>query len=604
MASTIYSDQIRGLKIYDSESQALKLCRPHQAILKDEIATDVNALVRSRFFQDKFRTLYPADRTGAHFNIRLTDHSLIVQLMREDGRRLNPEGEALTVDLTPTDSQDIIEINQSIIEKADDVYQECQSEHGRSRDTHSTHTIRNRDVRDLRHIPSEDIYDELDSRRSYRRPDLSRISSNDLLDELDARRRDLDDRRIYRRPDSSYDLEPSSRRSRTDAPRRQERSTQREEESPSDALRRARELQLDLQLQASRLSGRSDTTIDQLAPLHEQISRLEQQIQRLSEQLGTTPLTVTASTEASPVLERISDRLVRIEERLNRLENPGSASTTVAASTERPDTTDLTRQIATLTERNEALASQLATLSTPSPTLPHLNDDQFGSLTQLAQEFDAEPVRENEDFPFGKDTQFMDLPEPVRDSIYFQMYTLCNPTRVPDIWRCGEKFFLNQEGLHSNNHLRSLAINRYLLQSLANEFAILGKAQSPSHKVLARFNQLPEVDRIGVLRQFQFLRKNSHEELNTTLDSFLGRGSAPASNEERNESISRYLQAQITDRYGTALSSITEELEELSIELEQTKEQMAAERDQHRLDMERLRLELERLRNPSHQEIH
>lgn len=600
MASTIYSDQIRGLKIYNLESQPLDLCRPHQAILKDEIAADVNALVHSRFFQDKFRTLYPTDRTGAHFNIRLTDHSLIVQLMREDGRRLNPEGEILTVDLNELESQDIIEINQSIIEKADDIYQECQNEHGRSRDTHSTHTIRDRDVSDLRHIPADDIYDELEARRSYRRPDLSRISSNDLLDELDARRRDLNDRRIYRRPDTSHDLEPSSRRSRSDAPRRQERFTQRGTESPSDALRRARELQLDLQLQANRLSGRSDTSIEQLGPLHEQISRLEREIQRLSAQIGTTPPTVAASTDASPVLERISDRLARIEERLNRLENPGLASATITASTERPDTTDLTRQIATLTERNEALTSQLASLSIPSPTLPHLNGDQFERLTRLAQEFDEEPVRENEDFPFGKDSQFMEFPEPVRDSIYFQMYTLCNPTRVPDIWRCGEKFFLNQEGLHSNNHLRSIAINRYLLQSLANEFAILGKAQPPSPELLARFTQLPQDDQIGVLRQFQFLRKKSHEELQVTLESFLGRGSAPASNEERNESISRYLQAQITDRYGTALSSITEELEELSVELEETKEQMAAERDQHRLEMERLRLELESLRTSSH----
>ncbi|MBS0653928.1 MAG: hypothetical protein JSR39_10450 [Verrucomicrobia bacterium] len=596
MTSTLHSDQIRGLKIFDSASQPLKLCRSHQEILRDDIATDVNDLVRSSFFREKFRDLFPADRTGAHFNIRLTDHSLIVQLMREDdsGRRLNPEGQALAIDLSAPDNEEVIEINTTILDKADAIYQECQNEHIRSHRTTVSHPLRSRDVSDLRHVSEDDLRDELEARRRYRRPDLTRVSEDDLRDELDARR-------SYRRSEPRYDREPAYRRTRSDAPDRAERRTRTSpSDTPSDSLRRARELQLDLQLQADRLSRSPTMTIDQLAPLHEQIRRLEQQIQRLSEQLGSpVATTVAASSDPSPVLERINERLGRIEERLNRLENPGTAASTTL-STDRPETqdrtADLSRRIDDLTHRNEELASQLSSMSTPSPTLPHLSNEQFETMTALAKDLDAPSVRGDEDFPFGKDTLFMDFPEPVRDSVYFQMYTLCNPSRVPDIWRCGEKFFLNKEGLHSNNNLRSLAITRYQLQSLGNEFAILGKAQAPSAELLARFTQLPQIDQIGVLRQLQFLRRQSHEELDVTLNSFLGRSGTPTSNEERNEAISRYLQAQITDRYGNELSDLSEELQELSEELEATKLALREAEDRHRL-------ELQRLRTGSHQAV-
>lgn len=581
MANTIYPDQIRGLKIYDSESQALQLCRPHQTALKEEIAADVNDLVRSQFFQDKFRTLYPADRTGAHFNIRLTDHSLIVQLVRENGSHLTPEGQALTVDLNAPGNADIIAINQSIIDRADDIYQECQNERSRSHDTHSTHTFRNRDVRDLSRIPTDDIYDELDSRRSYRPRDLSRISSDELLDELDARARS-------RRSDARYDREYSANRSyRPDSRRRQERVAQRRPQSSSEALRRVRELQLDLKQQANGLFDSPNASIDQLARLQEQIGRLEQEIQRLSEQLGTLPVTTgTMSTDATPALQRISERLEHIEDRLNQLAVPQSTITPTTATQERHDRT---AQIDPAIAPNAAVDSEHPLL----PTLPHLSTDEFDTLTQLAYDFDAEDVRENIDFPFTKDTQFLQFSEPLRNSIYFQMYTLCNPTRATDTWRCGEKVFMNLDGNGSNNHLRSLAINRYLLQSLANEFAVLGKAQEPSRELLSRFNKLKQIDQVGVLRQFQFLRQRSHDDLNETLNSFLGQGSEPASNEERNESISRYLQEQLVYRYGSELSSIFEDLVSLELDLEETRRQMQEERDQHRLDMQRLRLETE-----------
>ena len=87
MTRPIRPDQIRDLSIFDMTGQNLELCPNHTTALSKLIATDVNTLVQSPFFQKRFASLFPAPENragGAHLNIQLTNHSLIVQLMRQD----------------------------------------------------------------------------------------------------------------------------------------------------------------------------------------------------------------------------------------------------------------------------------------------------------------------------------------------------------------------------------------------------------------------------------------------------------------------------------------------------------------------------------------
>ncbi|MBS0607516.1 MAG: hypothetical protein JSR57_11250, partial [Verrucomicrobia bacterium] len=391
----------------------------------------------------------------------------------------------------------------------------------------------------------------------------------------------------------------------SDSTARSDPPSQREADLES-ALQRAREAYRNLQQDADRLSRQLHVTIDQLAPLHTQIRRLETQVQRLSEQLGN-PLIATSDgtqTQTTPILERIQDRLSRIDEHLSELEGPRLIPAGSSPSSDRVDALEqernqleaqlreVTKQLDVLRERNLELSTQLSTLTSPSPNLPRLTNEQFRLLLSLAQQLGHPSVRDSEDFPFGTDTQFLDLPQEIRDSVYFQMYSICYPTRVPDTWRCGEKFFLNQEGLHGNNGLRSLAITRYLNQSLANEFATLGNGQASSPDVMARFDLLAEEDQIGILRQYQFLHRKSEEPLETTRESFLGLNDTTATNEERNEAISRYLQVQISERYGKMISELTDELLRLAEQLDSTQ-------DSYEEALDRLRLEMAQLREQS-----
>ncbi len=601
MASAIRSDQLQGLKIFDSVSEPLQLCCPHQKQLCDAIATNINKLVQSPFFQDKFRALFPSDHTGTHFNIRLTDHSLIVRLMREDvlDHRLPPESEALTIDLHTPENEEIIEINKTIIKQADAIYQQCQNEHFQPHRTTSSHSLRDHDTRDLRHVSEDEIRDELDARPRYRRPDLRRVSENDLLDELDARCH-------YGHPAARHDLDSISPRAASCAPNHTESRTRRTvTENPADSLRRVRELHLDLQLEAERLSDRPNATIDQLARLHEHICRLEQQIQRLSEQLETPLMTAAVSTPA-PILEKIHERLSQIDEHLRQLEGPSIVQAATTPSSDRVDVleqqcsqleahlADATSQIDSLKECNLELFPQPPSLIGPSPNRPCLTNEQFELLTSLAQKLGDPSVRDSKDFPFATDTQFLNLPQEVRDSIYFQMYSICNPISAPGIWRSGENFFLNQAGLHGTNGLRALAITRYQLHWLANEYAMRGNEQTASPELSVRFSQLPEEDQIGILRQHQFLHRQSHEPMHVARNSFLGLNDSIITNEERNEAISRYLQVQMSEDYGRTISKLTDELISLSeklnathqahaVALEQLDAEMTELRDQNRL---------------------
>ncbi|MBS0650430.1 MAG: hypothetical protein JSR93_04645, partial [Verrucomicrobia bacterium] len=392
------------------------------------------------------------------------------------------------------------------------------------------------------------------------------------------------------------------RRAQSGSSTRSDRPSQRESDLER-ALQRAREAYRNLQQDADRLSRQLHVTIDQIAPLNTQIRRLETQVQRLSEQLGNPLIRTSAGTQTqpAPILERIHDRLSRIDEHLRELEGPRLVPAEPTPSSERVDALEQERnqldtrlrevknQLGVLRERNLELSTQLSTLTSPSPNLPRLTNEQFRILLSLAQQLGLPSVRDSEDFPFGTDTQFLDLPQEIRDSVYFQMYSICYPTRVPDTWRCGEKFFLNQEGLHGNNGLRSLAITRYLHQSLANEFATLGNGQASSPDVMARFDLLPEEDQIGILRQYQFLHRKSEEPLETTRESFLGLNDITATNEERNEAISRYLQVQISERYGKMISELTEELLRLSEQLDTTQDSYEEALDHLRLEMVQLR---------------
>ncbi|MBS0653929.1 MAG: hypothetical protein JSR39_10455, partial [Verrucomicrobia bacterium] len=324
MTGTINPDQIKGLKIFDSASQHLPLCGSHNRELSEEIAGDLDDLVHSHFFQEKFGALFPEDLAGAHLNMRLKDNSLIVQLMREEssGRRLAPEGEAVVIDLTAPADEETIEINQTILDKADALFRKCQNGHIRSHRSTAAPSLRDRAV------------------------DLTRFSNDDLLDELAARRHDTID-----------DLVPTPRRTRSASPDRLERRTRGTRENPDDTLRGARQAQLNLQIQAERLSRDSDATDEQLIPLYEQIRRLEEQIQRLSEQLGApASTTATRASDSTPLLERVLDRLARINERLDLLEG----SRTVPTTTPSPDRTDSLEQPDRTARREEDSGSRAA----------------------------------------------------------------------------------------------------------------------------------------------------------------------------------------------------------------------------------------------------
>ncbi|MBS0650788.1 MAG: hypothetical protein JSR93_06480, partial [Verrucomicrobia bacterium] len=292
MSGTIHPDQIKGLKIFDSASQLLRLCSPHEQELGEEIAGDVDDLVHSQFFQEKFGRLFPEDLTDTHFNIRLKDHTLIVQLMRENAASASaPEGLPVAIDLAEPADGEVIEINRTILDKADALFRKCQNGHTCSHRSSAASPLRERAV-DLTRLSDLDLSDELASREHN--------GSRDRLDEIS----------------------PPLRRRRLNPPSRSEQSARTVQENLSDTLRSARQIQFNLQKEADQLLRQPDATLEQLAPLHEQIRRLEQQIQRLSEQLGIPQRpSQTTSTDTSPLVQRIFDRLSGIEERLRQLES-------------------------------------------------------------------------------------------------------------------------------------------------------------------------------------------------------------------------------------------------------------------------------------------
>ncbi len=426
MSGTIHSDQLKDLKIFDLAKLPLQLCRPHQELLRDAIATDIHNLVQSRFFQNKFSSLFPSDRTGAHFNIRLTDHSIVVQLLREDesSRRLKPEGQALAIDFNPTDDRSIAKINKKVLDRADTIYQECQKDH------FCSHRTASGSLRD-------------------RASNLTLLSDDELLDDFGARHEPGSYEPIDNLATTLHSsLEPCKKAPVGDS---------------ADPLRSGQQTQLDLEPH-----------------------------------------------------------------------------------------------------------SQPSSRPAPSPNLPHLNNEQFEILTFLAQQLAHPSVRDNENLPSSTNTQLLDFPEEIRDSIYFQMYSICNPSQVPDTWKCGEKFFQNQENLHVTNSLRALAITRCQLQLLANEFAELDNEQTPSSELIARFSQLSEENQTEVFRQYQFLHRQSNEPIDITRGLFLGLNGSIATNKERTEAISRCLQAQISEHYGKMISKLTNELNILSEQLDAT----------------------------------
>jgi chromosome segregation ATPase len=269
MGDKILSNQIRGLKVFDSFHSQLELCKSHSTRLSEKIVDDIQALVQSPLFREKCKDLYRDVKPGSHFNIRLTDHSLVVQLMHRDATsdKLIAGPNKLTLDLSMTVDREMIGIHETILNKADRIFKKCQEKHFHS-DSHSTSS-------------------------SLR----SRSNSFSILSEPKTKKTSTHRRSASWSPGTSHSSEI---------------------DNFHKELRQAQEAQLNLKLSAAKLS--SNASHEESSALQVQISALEKQISALCQKLDVANPQGSEASAIAPMHDEIQKRLAAVEARLTKIE--------------------------------------------------------------------------------------------------------------------------------------------------------------------------------------------------------------------------------------------------------------------------------------------
>lgn len=128
MSSKISASDIRNVHIYNEKTE-LDLCRRHRSELTESIAGKLNKLVSTKFFQKKFKEFLPNPDSNkeVRLRIRITDRDIIVQQIDEQGCGIGQSQKVHLDDIEDLENEDINEvenINQSILRKANRIYQD------------------------------------------------------------------------------------------------------------------------------------------------------------------------------------------------------------------------------------------------------------------------------------------------------------------------------------------------------------------------------------------------------------------------------------------------------------------------------------------------
>jgi hypothetical protein len=135
MSSKISTSDIRNVHIYNRRTNPseFKLCQKHRLELSDSIAGKLDQLVATKFFQNQFKDFLPnhGSNEEVHVRIRITDRHIIVQEIDEHGVGIGQSQKVNLNDVEPLETEDIDDadhINQSILRKANRIYQDHLSE--------------------------------------------------------------------------------------------------------------------------------------------------------------------------------------------------------------------------------------------------------------------------------------------------------------------------------------------------------------------------------------------------------------------------------------------------------------------------------------------
>jgi hypothetical protein len=543
MPSTISASDIRNVHIYNrrTHSREIDLCRKHQSELSDSIADKLDQLVSTKLFQNYFREFLPNPNEEVHVKIRITDRDIVVQELDKDGHKFGHSQKVKLdqiVNLTSDEIGKAEKINQSILKKADQIYQDhlSESDH-RDRSVSPLHERTER--YELRHphrsrSPSE----HRDERRRHPR-EGSR--SPERHRHYRRARRDVHERHAFTAPERHTDRRrKEERREHHSVPlpfrNRSDRSDRRRKDRiPALSV----ESELDLhKSRPSRVTARTRTN----PPIpSKQLTAIEQRLKKFEEKLGTPSPTIIASQPAER-LRAIDERLRAMESKINTL----SSDSTVTPSTTRElallkiQKRDLETELKASQSENELLKTHL-----PKP-ISSLSAENYETLMQLSQQLGATDVAGSAHFSGELKEKFMKLPEALRHAIYHQTYLLVDPLEAQDPWPIGQKLFEGAtESDTATNICRSHAIRHFVLFTLASDFAN-ADSKFPPTELIGRFAQIHEEDKNAIYTQLEYIQPKG-DDYQGPAHAFAGIDRLSATNQERSIAIHRVILDRIAE---------------------------------------------------------
>lgn len=136
MSCKISASDIKNIHLYNgtTDSHELKLCRTHRSQLSHLLVKKLDALVTTTLFQSQFKDFLPRPDSDeeVHVKIHITESQLIVQKLDHEGAMVQSK----TIDLKrirdlDNDIHEVQEINQTILHKANTIYQKHLNERHR-----------------------------------------------------------------------------------------------------------------------------------------------------------------------------------------------------------------------------------------------------------------------------------------------------------------------------------------------------------------------------------------------------------------------------------------------------------------------------------------
>jgi hypothetical protein len=126
MPSIINTSAIRNVHIYSKQATSceLDLCSRHQTELSKSIMRNFNELASTKLFQQQFKDFLPNPNSHeeVHVRVRITDRTIIIQKIDEEGFEIGHSQKVELDDLEDIDKAE--KINQSILKKANTIYQD------------------------------------------------------------------------------------------------------------------------------------------------------------------------------------------------------------------------------------------------------------------------------------------------------------------------------------------------------------------------------------------------------------------------------------------------------------------------------------------------